>query len=1708
MRTIKKFLCALLAGLLAFTPPVAYPAFDPVNDDTDIFLANPNVPAQLPNILIILDNTANWNSKFANEKTALVQTVGALDNRFNVGLMMMPETGVGLGNDNTDGGYVRFAMRQMQGLAQARLISIVNGLDILGDRGNNATHGAALYEAYLYFKGLPAAAGDGKVKSDHVGNVHPPYNIVGLGNNALPGPRGGESDPSKLQPTDNGAYTSPISDGCQKNVIILISNGPADQNQTEIGEMETRLAGLTGQTPPAVLALKSGAPTGRQGNWSDEMAKFMFQHDFDGNPNNGVNQNVITYVVEVDKGTTGLGPDWSALMESTAVNGGGKYFDVQNDPAAIAKTLLDIFNEVQAVNSVFAATTLPVSVNVRGTNLNQVYVGVFRPDAKKAPRWLGNLKMYQLGLTAGQVVLKDADDIDAENPNTGFINSTARSFWTANSSFWSFVVTKENPNGAGGASDRADGDLVEKGAAAQQVRTFTYPNPAISQTGRTSRNVYTCTDGGSFTEQCTAGVAGAAGSQLSLMPFTESNTDITTALLDLGTRLISSLTGFVGQDLTTLTDRQSVTLNNSGASVPVASLSNGGTTRTITSLTTADTVTVTNLDASQVASQVATITNIQKPPGNPFIVTVSAATPLSGLSAYVAGASVSISGNSNSAFNTTFTIGTVNTGANTFTLANPPNGNPSGTGGSGVVISGTIPGSTARATAPGHSFADNQTVTIAGAAEAVFNNTFTIVTADPVAGTFTFNLLGSDTGSVATTSTTITASANTTTARATYSGASLVPVPPAVTADVFISGANPAEYNTQSAVVPTTISNITFDGVTSTGTFRYAVAKPLTVNTGSPVYAVSGASTTVNVVTAAAHGLSDGGTVNISGSDVPGYNGTFTISCGSCVAGDLSTTFSYTTASPQPANNSLTVTAGTSFSPDVIATAPKHGFSAGQSVIIDGEVNHRGTVTISTRTDDQFTYPSPSNTAPTGAYTVRPVTPRAIATISTGHGYTNGQTVYVSGATPAAYNHDPAGVGVAITVPVFGGVPDPNLFFYTLASDPASPNTATPVKVKIKTKTAFVSAANHGFNTNDSVTIANASPNGFNGVYTVTKTGQNTFTYSLTQNNAAAPAQGDATGSMTAAGVASGIRTNLINWVRGEDNNSDENSNGSTTDVRASVHGDVLHSRPAVINYNRTANSENDVYVFYGANDGLFHAIRGGQAIDAASANNLKPGEEAWAFVPQEFFGKFQRMRNNDPLISSSFKKPYFMDGPIGVFANDANDDGKLDPSGGSGDRVILYITNRRGVDQNGRGFIYALDVTLPEDPKFMWKITSATTGFGEIGQTWSQPVVVTEGLNGYANPVVVFAAGYDPAVEDLDPAAITGVTATTVTTAAGTVTRSMGRAIYVLDALTGTLVWSAGGTNSAGTYTVEAQGMDYAIPAGITVIKNESGGAINRAYVGDTGGQMWRIDFKGTNLADSTVTLLATIADSGNPPAGLRKFLHGPDVVGEIGFDAILVGSGDREHPFDTSVVNRFYMFKDKGNDAGPVTGTTYKPDGTTTTTEPPITEAEIVGPPAFAGLSDLTSNCIQDALGCLPGETQTGVTTKLGTDRGWFITLGTGEKAVGSAISLGGTTFFNTNQPDAGAGGGLCIPNLGVARQYAVSTVDATIIEPATSRSTIHIGGGFLPDPVHVVVVLGPPGAEKPYEAVISGIKVSEPPGTTLQSRLRKYWYKVIDQ
>jgi Tfp pilus tip-associated adhesin PilY1 len=1643
-------------GLLAiFTMTFMVPVqavFDPVNDDTDIFLANPNNPANRPNVLLLLDNTANWSRNvggqaiFINEKSALVDVVGNLGDEFNIGLGMYTETGTG--NSGDDGAYIRFGIRQMTLANRTVLANDVASLDQNADKGNNNTVALAMFEGYRYYAGKASRSSVEKAKTDFNGSTINAANA--LGNHPLNANTAGT------------LFNSPITDSCAQNFIIYISNGGANENASALGFSQTELSSL-GYNTATPIAL---SPDGQEGNWMDEWADFMANADINGAADG--TPHVYTYVIEVDPETTGQGNDMTALLQSVASKGKGKYFAVSSTNAGqgITNALNAIFKEIQAVNSVFASTTLPVSVNVRGTNLNQVYIGVFRPDERKSPRWFGNLKAYQLGFNTSTNVLflADKNGTSAENLTTGFINPNAESFWTENSAFWGYRPAEQN--GAGGASDLPDGDLVEKGGAAEQLRT----DFASSQA---SRNLYTCTTGGS--NPC------IVGDSLSDTPFSTTNDAISDANLGLGTVGVSSLTALDTLPITTLSDTRTVTsLTTAVGGAPITNLSNNASAPVaLTTLTTAPNITITAMSNNPVVKSFNSLNRTTA--GGSCKIIAEAVINNHG---YVSSSTVvHISGVSDTNYNYSGTVTVLD--ANTFTYtvpaANCLSNNPTITSATATTTSTLV-----TVTAPGHTFTAGNPVTIAGVTPASFNGNYNITsTGTPGADNFRFATASALPPVTSVAGATASSSTNTI-ALATTAGHTFSPGD-----SVTISGATPAGFNNTFTIISTnapTNTTFTFDAGSALGT----ASTPGSVTKGG----------TFVTATSVGHGLLTNDIITISGAVPNGYNGSYTITR---LDDD---TFTYPKGGLPAWDNTFATQFSVGASTTVSATIAGHGFGlAGDTVSItvagaDDDLNtpsldYNGSGISATVVDaNTLTYTTQNAGTPapaTGTITAR-LTPSlgsavAIGTI-TGHGFATNDVVTITGADIAEYNQ-PAGVAVTVI--------DNDTFQYLISDTgaPYGPTTGTVI-AGIKTSTAHARVVAHGLSTNDTVTIAGATPAAFNGNFTVTVPpgDPDNFTYSI------APAEeGVASGTIVAStGAAAAVADDLVAWVRGADNREDENANTVFTDIRASVHGDVLHSRPAVVNYNRHGNDD-DVYIFYGSNDGVFRAVKGGFA--QSDAGEPLPGREAWGFIPEEFFTRLNRLRLNEPKISSSNKKEYFADGSLGVYVNDVNNDGKLVAA--DGDQVFIYLSMHRG----GR-LLYALDISDPQDPKLMWKKSNAD--WPELGQTWSVPQVVT--IAASANPVLIFGAGYDPLVEDVVPSTITATSSTAVTAGAAVYTRAMGRGIFIVDAITGDLLFQAGpSVSDTGDDTYkEVTGMDCAIPADIAVITDRSGSIDNRAYVGDTCGNVWRLDIglpdvadDTTDLAtvidilhdDSTITKLASIA--GSAPAGLRKFLFPPDVVYDVGYDAVLIGSGDREHPFDETVVNRMYMFKDTGISTTPIRGT-----GSTQFVDKTIEEAD---------LFDATTNCIQNAAACTGTGDETGsafAMSQLNAKDGWFITLGTGEKLVGNAVTLNNITFFNTNQPSASSSL-TCTSNLGIARQYQIVFNNATAYQDknldgsttAADRSSIHPGGGYLPSPVPVVVEID----GNIYEGVLSGVKVDQPPGSALGARLRKFWFKEFE-
>ncbi len=573
----------------------------------------------------------------------------------------------------------------------------------------------------------------------------------------------------------------------------------------------------------------------------------------------------------------------------------------------------------------------------------------------------------------------------------------------------------------------------------------------------------------------------------------------------------------------------------------------------------------------------------------------------------------------------------------------------------------------------------------------------------------------------------------------------------------------------------------------------------------------------------------------------------------------------------------------------------------------------------------------------------------------------------------------------------------------------------------------------------------------------------------------------------------------IINFTRGEDISADQaNQNQNqcpagtacTTDPRPDIHGDVAHSRALPVNYGGSTG----VVLYYGANDGTFRAVQGSD------------GKELWAFIAPEHHPRLKRLRDNEPRIkyppstdTSQQPKDYFFDGSAGVYQTfDSNN---------IADKVWVFPSMRRG----GR-MLYGFDVTTPivtdsTGPRMKWRIgcpnlandIGCSTGFTDLGQTWSTPSVAR--IKGYDpdndattdNPVIIVGGGYD-SCEDNDAAATT-------------CSSPKGNRVYVLDAGTGAIIRTFGG----GGVSPPDGTIDRSIAADVTLVDRALEGYAQHAYVVDTGGSLYRIDFVDPSTLATRAEAAWTLTKIAQTTGASRKFLFAPAALPSTGKVFLTVGSGDRERPLirnypytttsvptagDLGIQNRFYMFID----TFPPTVVDATPPATGTVPAPPV------------NLDTMENRTTVSVTSC-------GEQVAVGQN-GWFIELnaGRGEQTVTSSLIFGGLVFFSTNRPQDSTTVS-CTNNLGEARGYAVNLLNASgAVGTETlcggSRSGIFLGGGLPPSPVTGTVPIG----GRPVTVMIGGIDrsgaVSSPIGaqrvrpSIAQQRSRIYWYRQGDK
>lgn len=511
------------------------------------------------------------------------------------------------------------------------------------------------------------------------------------------------------------------------------------------------------------------------------------------------------------------------------------------------------------------------------------------------------------------------------------------------------------------------------------------------------------------------------------------------------------------------------------------------------------------------------------------------------------------------------------------------------------------------------------------------------------------------------------------------------------------------------------------------------------------------------------------------------------------------------------------------------------------------------------------------------------------------------------------------------------------------------------------------------------------------------------------------------------------VYTRLVDWLYGRDID-DVDTDNNTTDTRRDM-GDPLHSRPIVLIYgNGTDDPDtpfderlNDARLFVTTNDGFLHSIE------------TETGIERWAFIPRELLGRARDLYYNEETQPED--RSYGLDAAPRLLVFDNNGNGIIEPEDADGkrDRAYLFYGMRRG----GVSY-YAMDVTYKDAPRLLW-VNSSLPG---AGQSWSTPQPARVRIGETPRIVLFVSGGYSTAHEDT-----TGTPPAWETYPSPQ--DSAGNRIYMLDAFTGQLLWSAGPSGSGAD--LELPAMKYAIAADVRVVDLSGDGYADRLYAADLGGQVWRFDvFNGEEVAADAAGnrlmeggLFASLGNAGetDPDAvDSRRFFYAPDVVPLELFGRSIVnvalGSGHRELPATDKVTrNGFFSMRDY-NRFAQLKASQYRADctGVSEPCHQILTEADLV---------DLTDVVGQAATDAVPDAAA-----------GWKIWLdgrGFGEKVLSEARTLGGNTFFTTyeptpreERPDA------CAINFGTNRLYVVSIVDARPVYNDDSPTTDLDGDG----------------------------------------------------
>lgn len=292
------------------------------------------------------------------------------------------------------------------------------------------------------------------------------------------------------------------------------------------------------------------------------------------------------------------------------------------------------------------------------------------------------------------------------------------------------------------------------------------------------------------------------------------------------------------------------------------------------------------------------------------------------------------------------------------------------------------------------------------------------------------------------------------------------------------------------------------------------------------------------------------------------------------------------------------------------------------------------------------------------------------------------------------------------------------------------------------------------------------------------------------------------------------------------------------------------------------ADSGRSKVIYVGSNDGILHCV------DARETRDVGGGVEKWGFIPDEVLPSLKNI-----VVDNEYK--FTVDGRLTA------DDIYYRGTGNSWKTILVF-----GLKDGGVSY-YAMDITTVDSvnpvPSVLWKFPKDDTFSEYNGKSWSKPFIgkirYLEGTTWIDRWVVIFAGGM---------AFNNGNSAETA-----------GKAVFVIDASSGELIWmigykANGAADNSGTVHIdtvadpayigtEAHGLryitaladfNYAIPSAITPVDRDSDGYLDTIYFGNVAGHLFKTDISATSPANwktyqlfkkdlSTYTATSTVSSS-----------------------------------------------------------------------------------------------------------------------------------------------------------------------------------------------------------------------------------------------------